>query len=48
MAPPEPGVYRPLMAPTVPTRHGGHAELRHLLWAYAAVLALIVAALQLD
>jgi len=48
MAPPEPGVYRPLMAPTAALPHGGHAALRHLLWAYAAVLALIVAALQLE
>lgn len=50
MAPPGPAVYRPLMAPTEAPHawRGTHVELRHLLWTYAAILALIVVALQLD
>ncbi|HET8528593.1 MAG TPA: hypothetical protein VFL60_06765 [Gaiellaceae bacterium] len=52
MAPPGPVTHRPLMAPaegaSAHAWHGPHVELRRLLWTYAAVLAVIVLALQAD
>jgi hypothetical protein len=46
MAPPEPAPYRPLMAVAEGTPEVSHVELRGLLWAYVAVLAALLLALQ--
>jgi hypothetical protein len=47
MEPPGGCVYRPLMAAD-PTWRSARAEVRNLLWAYAAILAVLLVVLQSD